>query len=330
MSHTRWHGKLMIVAACLGALVLDSGSHMAAAFPLTDLGVYRGAGNPEGVADFGRWLGRDPSWALDFLPADGWRTITRPRWFARQWAGSHYRTVYSVPLLPDGAGSLVQGASGAYDRYFEQLARGLVAEGEGDAVLRLGWEFNGDWFQWAAAGREQAFVDYWRRVVGVIRSVDGAEFSFDWCPSAGPNAMPADAAYPGDDVVDYVGLDVYDVTGEAAQSPEDRWNTLVNQPYGLEWHAAFAAQHGKPMTFPEWGLWLDDEGRGGGDDPYFVDQMWRWTATHDVAYQMYFDYDSGDVEHELTGPHFGESAGRYRERFGLLPLFSLAGFEPSR
>jgi hypothetical protein len=313
------------VVLCAFVVALGAGNVAppAGALPLTDLGVYRGAADPEAVADFGRWLGREPSWALDFLPGTSWRTIARPRWFAQLWAESPYRVVYSVPLLPfSGDSSLRQGAAGVYDVYFEQLARGLVRAGEGDAVIRLGWEFNGDWFPWTAAGAEDAFVAYWQRVVDAMRSVDGASFSFDWSPSAGPNAMDADSAYPGDDYVDYIGLDVYDVTGKgSAESREQRWNTLMDQPFGLAWHAEFATAHGKPMTFPEWGLWLDEADGGGGDDPYFIEQMWRWTTLHDVTYQMYFDYDGSDgVQHELQSEALAEAGRRYRERFGLVPI----------
>jgi glycosyl hydrolase family 26 len=315
--------------ACIAILVLTTivagtgtGMRGARALPLTDLGVYEGAADPGAVAEFGRWLGREPSWALDFLQGTTWRTIARPRWFAERWADSPYRVVYSVPMLPSsGEATLRQGATGAYDDYFAQLARGLVAAGEGDAVIRLGWEFNGDWFPWSAAGREEAFVAFWRHAVDSMRSVDDGSFTFDWSPNAGPNAMDAADAYPGDDYVDYIGLDVYDATTSASQSPEARWDTLVNQPFGLAWHSEFAAAHGKPMTFPEWGLWLDDAGRGGGDDPYFIEQMWRWTALHDVVYQMYFDYDGTDgVAHELADPSFEQSGQRYRDLFGLVPV----------
>ena len=46
-------------------------------------------------------------------------------------------------------------------------------------------------------------------------------------------------SYPGDDVVDYIGLDVYDFKHEG--SVEERWNTFyVKAPFGLEWHRDFA------------------------------------------------------------------------------------------
>ena len=35
----------------------------------------------------------------------------------------------------------------------------------------------------------------------------------------------------------------------------------------------FAAAHGKPMAFPEWGLLVRSDGHGGGDNPYFIQKM---------------------------------------------------------
>ena len=54
--------------------------------------------------------------------------------------------MYSVPLLPKDGSTLAAGASGAYDAHFETMARELVAQGQGDAIIRLGWEFNGSWY----------------------------------------------------------------------------------------------------------------------------------------------------------------------------------------
>jgi hypothetical protein len=326
--HQTWTRKAIFCAVVTISFVLAGPvttplHDTARALPLTDLGVYKGAADPEGVAEFGRWLGRDPAWALDFLPGTTWKTIGDPSFYAQRWSESPYRVVYSVPMLPDtGPATLERGAAGAYDHHFRRLAEGLVDGGEGDSVIRLGWEFNGHWFRWSAAGHEEAFVAYWRNAVDAMRSVDDARFMFDWSPSAGPNAAEAEDAYPGDDYVDVIGLDVYDLNADPSLEPEERWDILMNEPYGLEWHRRFASSHDKPMSYPEWGLW-PEAGGGGGDSPYFIEQMHRWTATNNVAYQMYFDYDGSDgVRHELSNPEYENAATRYRELFGLpLPLY---------
>ena len=64
---------------------------------------------------------------------------------------------------------------------------------------------------------------------------------------------------------------------------------------GLAWQARFAKRHHKAISFPEWALVSDplQPDQAGEDDPYFVRHMHRWFATHDVAYENYFDYDEG-------------------------------------
>ena len=86
--------------------------------------------------------------------------------------------------------------------------------------------------------------------------------------------MPADLAYPGDDVVDYIGLDVYDFKQEG--SVEERWTTFyLKAPFGLEWHRDFAVKHGKLMSYPEWGV------GNSGDNPFFIQRMHDWLVKNE-------------------------------------------------
>ena len=47
-------------------------------------------------------------------------------------------------------GTLAQGATGAFNLYYVTLAQTLVAGGQSNAYLRLGWEFDGSWMPWDA------------------------------------------------------------------------------------------------------------------------------------------------------------------------------------
>ena len=70
----------------------------------------------------------------------------------KTWSPTHYHLVLGVPILP-GVGTLAQGATGAYNQYFTTLAENLVTDKEENAILRLGWEFNGTWFEWSVASQ---------------------------------------------------------------------------------------------------------------------------------------------------------------------------------
>ena len=121
--------------------------------------------------------------------------------------------------------------------------------------------------------------------------------------------MPADASYPGDDVVDYIGLDVYDFKHEG--SVEERWNTFyVKAPFGLEWHRDFALWHGKRMSYPEWGV------GNFGDNPFFIQQMHDWFMKNEdsIAYAAYFDVD-GAWPTQIDNGQFPNSQRLFRKLF---------------
>jgi Glycosyl hydrolase family 26 len=304
-------GVGLALAVVAGALLLGREGERA------PQGVYRGAIDPAAIAEYERWLGGEVDWALTFLPGSDWDSLASPTAWARAWSESPYRVVYSVPLVVESGGSLREGASGAYNDHFARLGRTLIEHGEEDAVLRLGWEFNGDWMTWTAKDDPAAFAEYWRHIVRTMRALPGSAFTFDWCPAAGPSAMRAELAYPGNEYVDYIGLDAYDVVSASGVTDADRrWQEVLERPYGLQWHREFAREHGKPMTYPEWGVWLRHDGLGGGDNPYFIEKMHEWIEDNDVAYHMYFDYDAPDGPHRLSAGQFPRSAAVFQERFG--------------
>ena len=68
---------------------------------------------------------------------------------------------------------------------------------------------------WFAKGQEADYIRAFRRVVEIFRR-HSSGFKYDWCPGWGPQDSAADLAYPGDDVVDYIGLDVYDFKYEGS------------------------------------------------------------------------------------------------------------------
>ena len=304
--------QLLLVAArtlcmTLLAAVVSLPMHGAAVAASSNakLGVYETAGC-DGVKRtkvFKDWFGHAPDQTLEFI---AWDVLTSGNtWGVGCWKnGGQKSVVYSMPMLPpDKSATLAQGASGKFDDLFRRYAATLIRFGYADSVVRIGWEFNGIWYPWAAEHDPQAYIAYWRRIVSVMRSVPGAAFKFDWCGFTGwTNFLPEDA-YPGDAYVDIIGMDVYNVPFDPkALTPEQQWDSLMNTRRGLKWHRDFAAQHGKPMSFPEWGTGLRPDGKGGGDDPYFIEHMAAWIASNNVAYHNYWDH-TGGVNTRLSDGH---------------------------
>ncbi|SFD23574.1 glycoside hydrolase family 26 protein [Streptomyces aidingensis] len=258
-------------------------------------GAFLGSG-PEGIrrmAAFSRWLdGMELNVGHTYLPGDLWINIQgRPEFLApwAEWRRARPERLFvlNVPMLerseaglPDGQVRrlLRQGAAGRFDRHFRVLAERLVALGLPDTVIVLGWEMNGTTYTHRCAPDPAAWRAYWRRIVAVMRAVPGQRFRFDFTPSRGRDAIPWTRCYPGDDVVDIIGMDSYD------QPPGDTFDDHVSQPYGLQDHANFARRHGKPMSFPEWGLFHR------GDNPEYISRMLEWIAVHEPLYHTISDY----------------------------------------
>lgn len=282
------------------------------------LGVYQGAGcaGATKVQQFERWFGRDTDQVLEFI---SWQVLRDgTTWAVRCWAKAGRKSVvYSLPMMPpDQSVTLADGAQGKFDELFRNYGAELVKNGYGDSIIRLGWEFNAGWYPWKASKDPQSWVAYWRRIVSVMRAVPGAAFKFDWCPAASNGGFLAEQAYPGDDVVDIIGLDFYNTAVDAKSvTPQQRWETRMKMRTGLAWHRDFAAKHGKPMSYPEWGTGTRRQGGGADDDPYFVEQMAAWIAGNNVAYHNYWDYSTKDYDSKLSDGRQSQAGGAFQRVF---------------
>ncbi|RYG35388.1 hypothetical protein EON81_12860 [bacterium] len=272
---------------------------------------------------YGSWINRPEVWGIDFMAVDNWSNISGPSWMLQPWgawtvARPGRRMMISVPMFPEGtANGLQNGANGDYDGYFATLATNLVANNLGNAVVRLGWEFNGSWEPWRADVSPTNFKAYWIRVVNAMRAVAGTErLQFCWCPAAGPQAVAADLCWPGKDYVDYIGMDIYDDGWPYTQNStptltqqQNSWSNKLTMGTGLNWLTTFATQQGRPVCFPEWGLWDNHTRNGGGDDPTFIQNMYDWmrVPANNVAMHSYFDYtpDAATVADHRIWPGAG-------------------------
>jgi Glycosyl hydrolase family 26 len=301
------------------------------------LGVYDGTHSSAGIEATADWLGssQDVQYAEDFIDDTSWSTISDPSWFISQWQGTPYKMVWGVPMVPCGAPSTECSpnasefdsvASGADDSYYATLAQNLVAGGFGSSYIRLGWEFQGGWFPWSICNSDgqKDFVAAFRNIVTSMRSVSGANFQFIWNPDDSADTSCSgqlEDYYPGDSYVNMVALDVYDMNG-AEDTDSARWTDMLNgvnaggwtatapqsingqsfKGYGLNWLDAFANEHGKEIGLPEWGLWSSDND-GGGDDPYFVNEMASWIKTYATGPTIFWNYDDGADGTVLTIPN---------------------------
>ncbi|MFI6656858.1 glycoside hydrolase family 26 protein [Streptomyces sp. NPDC050523] len=242
---------------------------------------------------FSSWLGgTELRVGHTYLPGDVWSNIEGGNGFLDSWARwrqakADRMLVLNVPLMEHNEAEvsdtavrrlLRRAAAGAYDEHFRVLAQRLVDLGATDTVLVLGWEMNGTTYTHRCGPDPEDWKEYWRRIVTVMRSVPGQKFRFDFAPSRGRDAIPWPECYPGDDVVDIVGMDSYD------QPHGISFDEQISEPYGLQFHVDFAREHHKPFSYPEWGLFRN------GDDSMYMLRMLAWMDEQKPLYNTLTDY----------------------------------------
>ena len=145
-----------------------------------------------------------------------------------QWARDtgHFILINWVPGF-----SMAQVNAGAADSCFAAFGQRAGAFGQA-VLLRIYWEFDGTWMPWRACGQE--FINGWRRTVTKIREGGGTNVGFVWSPD-GYDRNCANASYPGDDWVDWVGDSMYN------RDDSNTWYT----PFHAGW-----ADFGEILSFP--------------------------------------------------------------------------------
>jgi hypothetical protein len=159
-------------------------------------------------------FGRYPAIALNF------RDLDQPLIYPGEGEGLRSRGV--TPMLTvepvvtqEGREGEISNAAIAAGRYDEEIrADAKAAAGFGaPLLLRYAQEMNATWFPGRSADPGE-FVAAWRRYVTIFRREGADNVAFVWTPiveSAG--AKPYEPFFPGDEFVDYVGLDGYNRGG---------------------------------------------------------------------------------------------------------------------
>lgn len=192
-------------------------------------------------------------------------------------------------------------AAGSYNQNATTLAKNLVSYGAGKIVIRLGPEANGAW-EADYVGTTTTEMNDWAKCydneVTAMRAVPGAHFLFVWNPNACTTDLPLNEWYPGNSYVDIVGIDAYDQDCSTSKTvSQEGWAAFSTDSSGgdptfpsISALEAFAVAHGKPLSFPEWGLTGDQP-----DDAAYITRMAQMFKRDTFAFESYFDSGSDGI-----------------------------------
>jgi hypothetical protein len=311
------------------------------------------------VTTFKTTTGADITMAQTYLPsiaytgsAYGWAYLTTYSDFASwmsPYSGTPYQMVIGIPMVCQNSDSSHQNTLAQGNTQYATTVGGvnlatnwaaiganLVAAGFSNAVLRLGWEFDGNWYPWAVANSTDAanFAAYWVNIVTTLRAVSGQNFKFCWGPAGFAAITLSQAvvqdAYPGNSYVDYMTLDLYDWSWDGsifsggnpgntcttAQS-NSLFASFKTMTIGLNWLVTFANSKGKPFGLAECAPTIRDDGHGLGDDPTFVNNAHTWMIANGATVMYWFSGpEDGTANYNLVGGDFPNSLAAFTADFG--------------
>jgi len=218
----------------------------------------------------------------------------------------------STPLLTAQAkGQFDACARGDFDWVWREAATRLTRNGVPNIIIRLGWEANGTWFPWSINGNYAGYKACFRRAVSVMRSVQ-PQLRFEWPMNRSVYSSKLNTlvtqAYPGNDVVDIVGLSYYDHW--PAATSQSVWDSSFKPE--LDFWANFARTNGKKLGFGEWGL--GDKRGGAFDNPLYIANMNTFFRNNRdiIAYESYYNCGSLGTNYLVYPEQYNPRAATYR------------------
>lgn len=335
MNRRKISGIAALVAIVATGLVVQPTAEADPALSSETLGMYVGFNQEERFEQFEKALGQPFRWSVIMsvgkTPGDmrsaSWGQLLGNDAYLPD-VSDRVNLVITIPLAfgPSGLARTESGqetvgenlrdtAAGKWDDDYRVVAKNLKLAGYGDAVIRLGHEFDTAWEPHSARGNSDAYIAAFRHVHDVFERESSA-FSFDWTSTRAGFRQYGPDAYPGDAYVDIVGLDIY--YRESGPISDRVWENQYLP--ALQAHREFARTHGKPVSYPEWGRAYDDSS-------VFVDRMYSWFSSLPLGgpgglkYHSYFNERNQDYDLQ----YLPKVRQRYIELFGS----SGSGAEPA-
>jgi len=271
------------------------------------------AEDPGVVGEFAQQVGRPPA-ILSFYQV--WdRLLLTPEQEQAASANGAVPMITWEPWTEDERGISLWGiANGEQDAYVRSVAQEAATWGQ-PILLRFAHEMNGNWYPWGwgvDGNTPAAFKAAWRHVVEIFREEGASNVRWVWCPSVSNTKLSQfKRFYPGDEWVDWVGLDGFN------------WGA-----YGTwqSFNQIFALSYQRLLRFTDRPIMIGEIGvnQAGGSKPRWISRTLRRVLPRyrNVRAVVWFDASDGRADfridssagalaafrHAMGMPYFGATA----------------------
>lgn len=194
-------------------------------------------------------------------------------------------------------------AAGGCDGYIRNYAKALKAESKRRFILKLAHEMNGAATSYWPGHFNQTpgdYVNMFRRVRALFREEGATNVEFLWAPNFDsypdtPGNQPTDY-YPGNDVVDWVGINAYNY---AQTAPGGAWPWRSFDSFVGNRLKDFACRYPKPQMIHEFGTVEGQNKAGWILDAYNAVQNYPFVKA--IVYYNDRDFSNPNADFRITG-----------------------------
>lgn len=171
--------------------------------------------------------------------------------------------------------SLARIASGTYDQYIQDTAE-LLSKLPVQIYLRPMHEMNGNWYPWCGTvngNKPSEYLQVWHHLRGIFNRFDNSNIKWVWSPycASYPATEENDIFryFPGDAMIDYIGVDGYNWGDEKEWSRWQNFDELFSDFY----RSALTASS-RDIIITE-----TASAEGGGNKALWLDRLFNAIAT---------------------------------------------------
>lgn len=179
-------------------------------------------------------------------------------------------------------------ADGKYDEHIQSFCRELIAWNR-PVFIRIGYEFNGHWNGYEA----DAYRSAWRRIAGALREHGVRKAALVWCFAADGRNKDFRSYYPGNEHVDWWGVDLFDPSHFSSPHVLEFMREAEKREYPVMIGECTPRRVGVLQGEESWRLWFEPFFQFIAGQPSikaFCYISWNW-----ASYPQWADWGNGRI-----------------------------------